>query len=65
LRRDGRLDPEILAHVAIPERFPAYLNPVFQIFLRLPVAHSYFDDMLKKNGMYEKRFARPFAVDKG
>jgi multimeric flavodoxin WrbA len=65
LRRDGRLDPEILAHVAIPERFPAYLNPVFQIFLRLPIAHSYFDDMLKKNGMYEKRFARPFAADKG
>jgi multimeric flavodoxin WrbA len=65
LRRDGRLEPEILAHVSNPERFPAYLNPVFQIFLRLPIAHSYFDDMLKKNCAYERRFARPFLAEKG
>ncbi|HET9911128.1 MAG TPA: hypothetical protein VFQ13_04515, partial [Anaerolineales bacterium] len=65
LARDGRLDPEILAHIAIPERFPAYLDPVFRIFLRLPAAHSYFDDMLKKNGAYERRFARPFLAEKG
>lgn len=61
LRREGRLDPEVLAQIARPEHFPAYLNPVFRIFLRLPVAHSYFDGMLKKNGAYERRFARPFA----
>ncbi|HET9912416.1 MAG TPA: NAD(P)H-dependent oxidoreductase, partial [Anaerolineales bacterium] len=40
LARDGHLDPEILAHIATPERFPAYLDPVFRIFLRLPAAHS-------------------------
>ncbi|RPI95062.1 MAG: hypothetical protein EHM40_04500 [Chloroflexi bacterium] len=65
LRRDGYLDPKTLAHIAIPEYFPALLNPVFQIFLRLPVAHSYFDDMLKKNGAYARRFARPFVAGKG
>jgi hypothetical protein len=61
LARDGRLDPEILARIAAPERYPFYLGPVFQVFLRLPIAHSYFDRMLKNNGAYEKRFARPFA----
>ena len=59
LARDGRLDPQILARIATPESFPAYMGPVFQVFLRLPIAHGYFDDMLKKNGAYPRRFARP------
>jgi hypothetical protein len=62
LARAGRLDPQILSRIAVPERYPLYLWPVFQIFLRLPLAHAYFDDMLKKNGMYERRYARPFAM---
>lgn len=62
LARDGRLDQKILTRIAMPERFPLYLWPIFQVFLRLPVAHSYFDEMLKKNGVYEQRFARPFSV---
>ena len=61
LAREGRLDAKILARIASPERYPAYLGPVFQVFLRLPLAHGYFDGMLKKNGAYEQRFARPFA----
>ena len=60
--REGRLDPALLARIARPERFPLYLWPLFQLFLRLPLAHSYFDSMLKKNGAYEQRFARPFTV---
>lgn len=50
-----------LQAIATPESFPAILSPVFQIFVRLPVAHSYFDNMLKQNGVYEQRFARPFS----
>jgi len=61
LAREGRLDPQALARIAAPERYPTYLGPVFRLFLRLPVAHGYFDEMLKKNGAYERRFARPFA----
>jgi multimeric flavodoxin WrbA len=60
LRRDGRFDPEVLAQIAKPERFPAILGPFFKIFLRLPVAHGYFDGMLKKNGTFDQRFAQPF-----
>jgi len=57
---EGRFDPAILAKIAHPEAFPAILGPVFRLFLRLPVAYSYFDNMLKQNGAYERRFARPF-----
>ena len=61
LARDGRLDSQVLARIALPERFPLISGPFFQIFLRLPIGHSYFDGMLKQNSAYERRFARPFA----
>ena len=62
LAREGRLYPQVLARIASPERYPFYLGPVFQVFLRLPLARVYFDDMLKKNGSFERRYARPFAL---
>jgi multimeric flavodoxin WrbA len=61
LAHEGRLDPETLAKIASPERFPAMLNPVFQVITRLPFSHAYFDNMLKQNNAYERRFARPFV----
>jgi multimeric flavodoxin WrbA len=61
LRREGHLDPQILSRLAAPERYPALLGPFYQLFMRLPLAHAYFDDMLKKNGVYAQRFARPFV----
>jgi len=60
LAREGKLDPQVLAKIAQPERYPTYLGPVFQVFLRLPGSHTYFDEMLRKNGAFERRFARPF-----
>ncbi len=57
----GHFDEEILAKIAHPERFPAILGPFFQVFLRLPIAHFYFDDMLKQNHSYVRRFSRPFT----
>ncbi len=61
LAREGLFDPTVLARIAQPECFPAITGPFFQVFLRLPAGHSYFDGMLKKNGSYERRFARPFS----
>jgi multimeric flavodoxin WrbA len=60
LAETGRFDPTVLKAIAQPEQFPAILGPVFKLFLRTPSAHAYFDDMLKKNGAYDKRFAQPF-----
>jgi len=64
LAAQGHFDPALLTKIAHPERYPAILGPVFQLFLRLPIAHFYFDDMLKKNGMYARRFDRPFLADR-
>jgi multimeric flavodoxin WrbA len=61
LKSGKPFDPAPLATIAKPESFPAILWPVFQVFVRLPIAHSYFDGMLKENGVYEQRFARPFS----
>lgn len=51
----------ILKAISKPESFPAIMGPVFQVLLRLPMAHGYFDNMLKKNDAYEQRFAQPFT----
>lgn len=61
LAESGRFDPIALKAIAQPENFPTIFGLIFRAFLRLPTAHSYFDDMLKKNNVFEKRFARPFA----
>jgi multimeric flavodoxin WrbA len=60
LTRDGRFDPQVLTHISTPESFPAILGPVFKIFTRLPASHAGFDNMLKNNGAFERRNARPF-----
>jgi multimeric flavodoxin WrbA len=57
----GVLDQELLSSLARPERYPAILGPVFKIFARLPIASFYLDQQLKENGVYEERFARPYA----
>ncbi len=49
----GQLSAEILAKIASPERFHTILGPLFQVFLRLPTTHSYFDNMLKQNSAIE------------
>jgi multimeric flavodoxin WrbA len=61
LAKNGSFDTEALKAISHPERFPLILGPVFQLFVRLPISHSYFDEMLKKNGVFDKRFDRPFA----
>lgn len=55
------LNPATLTSIAKPESFPKVFAPVFKLFLKLPIAHSYFDGMLKTNSVYDKRFDRPFV----
>ena len=55
----GQLDPNLLQSVAGVERYPAMLGPVFKIFLRMPIASWYWDSQLKRNGVYENRYAQP------
>jgi multimeric flavodoxin WrbA len=59
--QEGRYDPALLKTLAKPERYPAYLAPLFQLFVRLPIASFYWDSQLKQNGAYARRFARPYV----
>jgi multimeric flavodoxin WrbA len=61
LAEGNALDQQVLRQIAKPESYPLILWPVFKVFLRLPIAHGYFDEMLKKNNAYEKRYNKPFV----
>ncbi len=61
LARGEALDPAIVKRIATPEKFPLIFWPLFKLFVKLPIAHGYFDAMLKENGAYENRFDQPFA----
>lgn len=61
LSQSGQLDPDALRRVAGIERYAAILSPLFKLFVRTPLASWYWDSQLKENGVYEKRFARPYA----
>lgn len=61
LAQQGRFDPGKLQKLARPERYPRILAPVFKLFLKLPLAQSYWNNQLKQNDAYEDRFAKPFV----
>jgi hypothetical protein len=63
LAKEGRFDPDLLRRLAHPERFSRFMGPIFKVFLRLTIANSYFDNMLKDNGAFESRFAQPFLEE--
>lgn len=60
LAQTGTLDPEKLHNLAKPEHYPRAISPLFKLVLKMPVMQSYWNNQLKKNGVYENRFARPF-----
>ncbi len=57
---EGRLDPRALRDVAGVERYPALLAPVFRLFVNSSWATGYWDEQLKRNGVFEQRCDRPF-----
>jgi multimeric flavodoxin WrbA len=57
----GLIDPVLLRKLAGIEKFPAYMGPVFQVLSHLPLMSFYWDQQLKKNGVYDRRFARPYS----
>ena len=60
----GMLDRELLDALAKPERYPRVLGPVFSLFLRSKMAHSYFDQFLVENQAYDQRNVRPLIHNK-
>lgn len=61
LAEKGHVDILTLNDLAKPERYPAYLVPVFKLLARTPFLSTYWNSQLKRNGVYEQRFAQPFV----
>jgi multimeric flavodoxin WrbA len=61
LAEQGRLDPILMQELAKPERYPGILAPLFKIYIRLPISKSFWDNQLKKNNAYERRYAKPYS----
>ncbi|MBN1978050.1 MAG: flavodoxin family protein [Anaerolineae bacterium] len=57
----GQFDPVLLGKLAKPERFPKWMAPVFRVMLKTKIANMMWDNSLKENGAYERRFAKPYA----
>ena len=60
--RSGGFDPVLTARLAQPVRFSVWKLPVARIGLKMAEL-MYWNRMLKGNGAYEKRFARPYSQD--
>jgi multimeric flavodoxin WrbA len=56
----GQLDSTLIRTFAGLEKFPAYLGPVFKLLLKFPLLNFYWDSQLKQNGVFDRRFARPY-----
>ena len=61
LAKERAMTTDVLRALAAPERFPGWMVPVGHVMVRLKKAHSFWDEQLKKNGAYDRRFARPYA----
>ena len=60
LARDGRFSAELLSAVGRTERFSAAQILLLKAVYKLPISQFYFNSMLKKNGAWDRRFARPY-----
>jgi hypothetical protein len=59
----GVIDPQLLRKLARPEYRSRISAPFFKLLTRLPGSSFYWDNQLKQNGVYEKRFAQPYAEE--
>ncbi len=61
LGETGHLDIAQLRDLAKPERYSAFMVPLFKLFVKLPMSGMYWNNQLKENGVYDQRFAQPFV----
>ena len=59
---NGMFDASMLKKIAGREKYPGYLVPVFKLLSKTPLLNFYWNMQLKKNGVYDKRFDRPYVV---
>ena len=59
--KTGEYDTELLSKVAKPEKLSKPMAAIFGFLNKTKIGTKYWDDRLKRNGAYEKRFDRPYA----
>ena len=59
--KTGEFDMELLRKVAGPEKLSKLMLAIFGLLYKTPIGSKYWDDRLKANGAYEKRFDKPYA----
>lgn len=57
----GELNQDLIGKLAKPEHYPKWSIPLMKIFIKTGLGRFYWNQQLKENGVYEDRFARPFA----
>ena len=57
----GRFDPKLMRRVAGTERFPKPLVLLFKLLLKTKLLDTGWNNQLKANGAFTKRFARPYV----
>ncbi len=59
--QSGQFNPLLLQNLAKPEHYPTYLVPLYRLLSRTPLLSFYWDGLLRKNGAFDRRFARPYT----
>lgn len=61
----GHFDSELVRRLAKPERFSKPAVLIFKDLLQTKSSRVFWDNRLKENGAFEKRFDKPYFVEPG
>lgn len=64
LGTEGKLDQSLVKALAGPDRFPRPVTFILNLMSLIGTMNTHWDQELKKNGVFKKRFARPYQSQK-
>lgn len=56
-------DPSLLSRASAFEKLPKAMVPIMSLFCKTNLMQGYWNQQLKKNGVFDDRFARPYDKD--
>lgn len=59
--KTGKFDQDLLKKIAKPEKFTGFTLWMLKLLYKTPLPMLGWDKKLKRNGTFEKRYARPYA----
>lgn len=60
--KNQQFEPQIVRQLAGRERFPCIMRWIFSLISWTGITNMYWNMLLKKNGAYGQRFARPYQL---